>query len=494
MVQIVRQTRFSDPQSFANIERIRGQAQARRREERATQLAQQLFGQTPLAEGIAPTAPVPTTPGEAEALGGTPLQQFVPQPPQPDPFATPQFLEFAALDPGGAQAAILGRRQATLNRDDQSKQREFEFQSIVQGSKAGLSIANNPDLTPEQRVTNLNNFLVGRAQEIQARGGNPSDTLEVIQTLNERGLEAATAEMQQAVDLGASFGNTLGPGKIVPNSIRDLEGGGQSLLVQQPDGTIKQVTIGEGGQRTSAAAEKDRKRITDLRKEVSGIQTVKDARKIKGAFNRALKVFQFDEDEARAFLRRASPEGKANLEKLKDNQRAIGDLAIIFNFFKSIDPNSTVREGEFATAENTGGVSDRALTLYRRVLEGARLTDEQRLGFLNQIRGQALGATENALVDTDVQRRVAEKGNLPLDEIFGDLSVPEIPELGLIGQGQQTAPPPIRPQQQTDTALAQGPPGSQQARDIQAITQQQLIDRNQVSDEELERLIEEAQK
>ena len=61
-----------------------------------------------------------------------------------------------------------------------------------------------------------------------------------------------------------------------------------------------------------------------------------------------------------------------------------GDLALIFNFMKVLDPGSTVREGEFATAANAGGVDDRVRALYNSVTEGTRLAPTQRDDFANR--------------------------------------------------------------------------------------------------------------
>lgn len=61
-----------------------------------------------------------------------------------------------------------------------------------------------------------------------------------------------------------------------------------------------------------------------------------------------------------------------------------GDMALIFSFMRILDPNSVVREGEFATAQNAAGVPDRIVNLYNRVLKGERLNPTQRADFVNQ--------------------------------------------------------------------------------------------------------------
>ena len=60
-----------------------------------------------------------------------------------------------------------------------------------------------------------------------------------------------------------------------------------------------------------------------------------------------------------------------------------GDMSIIFNYMKMLDPGSTVREGEYATAANAGAVPDRFVNLYNKVLSGEKLTPKQRGDFVS---------------------------------------------------------------------------------------------------------------
>jgi hypothetical protein len=60
-----------------------------------------------------------------------------------------------------------------------------------------------------------------------------------------------------------------------------------------------------------------------------------------------------------------------------------GDMAIVYGYMKMLDPTSVVREGEYATAENTGGVGEKIYGLYNRIRSGERLTPAQRAEFLN---------------------------------------------------------------------------------------------------------------
>lgn len=67
---------------------------------------------------------------------------------------------------------------------------------------------------------------------------------------------------------------------------------------------------------------------------------------------------------------------------------AAGDMALIFGFMKLLDPGSSVREGEYASAQNAAGVPDRVRSQYNSILTGQKLAPEQRKDFLIQAQKQ----------------------------------------------------------------------------------------------------------
>lgn len=74
----------------------------------------------------------------------------------------------------------------------------------------------------------------------------------------------------------------------------------------------------------------------------------------------------------------------ARMESLRDDPSAAGDLGIIFSYMKLLDPGSTVRETEQATAENARGVPDGIRNQYNRLMSGEKLTVDQRKDFLGK--------------------------------------------------------------------------------------------------------------
>ena len=100
-------------------------------------------------------------------------------------------------------------------------------------------------------------------------------------------------------------------------------------------------------------------------------------------------------------------EAKTGFTKLQNaamsEPSGAGDLAIIFGYMKVLDPGSVVREGEFANAENTGGVPDRIRNLYNKVIEGQRLSDPQRANFIASARTQfAPYLRDQEIIDADL--------------------------------------------------------------------------------------------
>lgn len=93
-----------------------------------------------------------------------------------------------------------------------------------------------------------------------------------------------------------------------------------------------------------------------------------------------------------------------------------GDLALIFNYMKMLDPNSVVRESEFATASNTGSLSQRFIALFNRMKLGMRLEANQRQELMEATMG--LWGTKKSNHDNLLREHIAlakstQKGLFP---------------------------------------------------------------------------------
>lgn len=88
--------------------------------------------------------------------------------------------------------------------------------------------------------------------------------------------------------------------------------------------------------------------------------------KLRTEFTKATGGF---EEAQRAFL--AMP-------RLAADDTGTSDTALIFSLFKTIDPASTVREGEFATVQNAASIPERLRNSYNAAISGTKLTAGQR--------------------------------------------------------------------------------------------------------------------
>jgi len=105
-------------------------------------------------------------------------------------------------------------------------------------------------------------------------------------------------------------------------------------------------------------ARQDRVGTSQLRREFNGRKEVAEFREVDNAYR--------------------------SMQTAVRNPSPAGDINLIFSYMKVLDPTSTVREGEFATASNAGSAFEAIGNQYNRVLQGTRLNARQRQDFLNQ--------------------------------------------------------------------------------------------------------------
>lgn len=85
-----------------------------------------------------------------------------------------------------------------------------------------------------------------------------------------------------------------------------------------------------------------------------------------------------------------------SIGKLRTAQKldsGAGDIAMVYSYMKMLDPNSVVREGEYATAEQVGGAGEKLLGIYNKLISGQRLTPVQRKEFIDA--GEGLAAEKS---------------------------------------------------------------------------------------------------
>lgn len=134
-----------------------------------------------------------------------------------------------------------------------------------------------------------------------------------------------------------------------------------------------------------------------------------------------------------------------------ENPSAAGDLSLIFQYMKVLDPGSTVREGEFANAQNAAGVPDRIRNMFNNWSKGQRLDEKQRQDFITQAKKivEARGKSIDPLIRQTRQKfdRTINKQNRNLTPDQANLLFEEVifPDIRLPQNAQPQGQPPQVP-------------------------------------------------
>lgn len=102
-----------------------------------------------------------------------------------------------------------------------------------------------------------------------------------------------------------------------------------------------------------------------------------------------------------------------------------GDMALIFNFMKVLDPGSTVREGEFANAQSSGSVPEKIWGQYNQVLKGERLAPTVRGDFVNRSKVLFGKAVKGQNRRRKQYTGLAKRNKLPVNDVVIDLGSSE---------------------------------------------------------------------
>lgn len=156
---------------------------------------------------------------------------------------------------------------------------------------------------------------------------------------------------------------------------------------------------------TQSQIAKNRVEIRALKQESGGILTDEDKRKVATIYRKEFDALSKDFRTVRDSYGRV-------LASTKDPSAA-GDLALIFNFMKMLDPGSVVRESEFANAAASGSLGQRWIATGRKLLAGERLSAQMRADFLD--RSQRLFKSQENIQRTLIKRYSGLAGKSGID-------------------------------------------------------------------------------
>ena len=139
------------------------------------------------------------------------------------------------------------------------------------------------------------------------------------------------------------------------------------------------------------------KTAIELRKEFQNQQTYKDTQTVASSYQKIMST----------------------------TDSGAGDISLIFAYMKLVDPGSTVREGEFATAASAGGVPDKIVNIYNKALRGEKLAPNVRQQFRSESKNIMGAQMKRYKSLADQYARLATQSGIPPEDVVLPIGISE---------------------------------------------------------------------
>ena len=244
---------------------------------------------------------------------------------------------------GGFGAGVQGKGPEYLAglREQRAEEEKKRLTAMVKDAKQAYDFINRGD------VNNAMSLIQDRVQMIGELGGDPSDTARIGAMLESGRIAEAQNELR-------GFLRPFMPTEAIKAS--ELTPTGQRVTFDP----LTQTTTAED--------------VAGFRAEPEESTVFEDESRLRTEFNSLQSV--------KDFAIRNSALGA--IEASAQDPTAAGDISLIFAYMKMLDPNSVVREGEFATAQSAGSVPQTLWSKYNQALTGERLAPEVREDFVSR--------------------------------------------------------------------------------------------------------------
>ncbi len=231
------------------------------------------------------------------------------------------------------------------------------------------------------------------------------------------------AELMRQITEGEAIGRDMRDSRRLLNMGDDERGVTLSLAQTAALSPQERIAVAQGAEglaleaRRTAATEAG---VEVRREQVSATQALAEATRITDTTEKALKTEEGLRKEVNGLLKDyyLVADATARVRAAGDDPSGAGDLALIFNFMKILDPGSTVREGEFANAQNSGGVDDKVRGLYNSIVNGQRLSADQRTDFLGQANSLFDAQTAEAQKTATAFERIATNAGVNVNNVL----------------------------------------------------------------------------
>lgn len=295
-----------------------------------------------------------------------------------------------------AEQALQGQQQQfqTGQIQQQAVQQQVDKRNDQQKTQSLLKAALNVESLPDEQIAP---FLRSHIASVQEQGGNAAESVKALALAEAGDFKSIRSGAANLINIGVRQGD-LAPevAKKAPAAFQQIKGG----LVFDPN------------KGTFAIDEVAKQRFDELatKAKTEGKLEFKDRQSLNKDVTKLLKNTTLINNTAK------------DLEALGKIGGGPASIALVFKFMKALDPTSVVREGEFATAQNSAGIPESVANTYNKLIKGERLGAVQIQQFVD---------TAKDLSDSAVTSSNDEVGNM-LDT-FGD-TIPDKFKAGLLGR------------------------------------------------------------
>lgn len=129
----------------------------------------------------------------------------------------------------------------------------------------------------------------------------------------------------------------------------------------------------------------------------------------------------------------------SRIEASASDPSPAGDLSMIYAYMKILDPGSTVMQGEQASAQNAGGVSEVIRGKYNAIVGGGSLSPKVRADFVARAKKLYKSQERSHGKLKREYRRLAKRQNVDPENVIVDLSI----DGGLVEPSSPTPPAPV---------------------------------------------------
>lgn len=142
-----------------------------------------------------------------------------------------------------------------------------------------------------------------------------------------------------------------------------------------------------------------------------------------------LDIRQQYQTESKDFIKRKDNRNAilSNLDVKFDKRSATDDFSAIYKYYKFLDPNSVVKESEFKTLEEVGGVADRIRAIVPKFTKGNRLTKNQVTGLKNAMEREFPGYVKDQTTRENTFKKLMEQGGFDSSIIQSYLDNEQMP-------------------------------------------------------------------